>query len=75
MKDLTRREFLNTAAGAVIGGTVIGHAAFLNAAVVDTPSTIVDSSISKCAGLCVPIEPSIFPNRSVALYRAWYGPV
>ncbi len=62
MKDLTRREFINTAAGAAVASTIIGHTSFLNAAAADAPSAMVDSGSSNCTGSCTPIESAIFPK-------------
>ncbi|HWF65709.1 MAG TPA: beta-N-acetylhexosaminidase [Acidobacteriaceae bacterium] len=62
IKDITRREFLNTVAGAAVSSAIIGDATFLDAVVTDPPSTAVGVSNSKCVGLCAPLESLIFPQ-------------
>jgi Glycosyl hydrolase family 20, domain 2/Glycosyl hydrolase family 20, catalytic domain len=61
MKDLTRREFLNTAAGAAVGGAMIGHSGLLNAAAGAQPSTGVGSNTTR-VGAYGPLESVIFPK-------------
>jgi hypothetical protein len=56
-KDLTRREFLNTA-----GGAILGHTAFLNAAIADTSSATVGSINAQGVAARVPLESIIFPQ-------------
>ena len=63
MNDLTRREFLNTAAGAAVGGAVVGRTAFLNAAT-DRMLHLLRLAPGgvNCAGPCAPLESVIFPK-------------
>jgi Glycosyl hydrolase family 20, domain 2/Glycosyl hydrolase family 20, catalytic domain len=62
MKDLTRREFLNTAAGAAVAGAIVGPTGFLNAATTENSSTVVGFSNSKYIGTSAPLESAIFPK-------------
>lgn len=62
IEDLTRREFINTAAGAAVGGAIIGSTIFLNTAAAETISATVGSKDSKCVGPCMPLESLIFPQ-------------
>ncbi len=62
MNDLTRREFLNTAAGAAVGGAMIGRTTLLNAATINAPFAAVGSVDANCAGPCAPLESVIFPK-------------
>lgn len=61
MKDLTRREFLNTAAGAAVGGAMIGHSGFFNAPTADALSARAGSSTT-CVGPCGSLDSVIFPK-------------
>jgi Glycosyl hydrolase family 20, domain 2/Glycosyl hydrolase family 20, catalytic domain len=58
MRDLTRRAFLHTVAGAAAGGAIIGHDAFLYGDGQD----VAANSDSSCAGECSPLEALIFPK-------------
>ncbi|MHB2009059.1 MAG: glycoside hydrolase family 20 zincin-like fold domain-containing protein [Acidobacteriaceae bacterium] len=58
MKDLTRREFLHTAAGAAVGSTIVGHDAFLPDEAVAAPSTADGHS----DGADLPLQSPIFPK-------------
>lgn len=62
MKDITRREFINTAAGAAVGSAIIGNTTLLNAGNTDTLSAAIESSNSKCVGSCALLESLIFPQ-------------
>jgi hypothetical protein len=62
MNDLTRREFLNTAVGAAIGGTIIGHTGFLHGATGGTPSAMVDSSVTLDVEPTGSLDAVIFPK-------------
>ncbi len=62
MNDWTRREFLNTAAGAAISGAMMGHARVLNAATGDVPSVTVGSNAPPYAGPSGPLDSVIFPK-------------
>ncbi len=62
MNDWTRREFLNTAAGAAISGAMIGHARILNAATGDAPSAIAGSNAAQYSGASGPLDSVIFPK-------------
>jgi len=62
MKDLTRREFLNSAAGAAIGGAIVGHTEFLNASSPHSPFATLGFSDSRYIGARAPLESAIFPK-------------
>jgi hypothetical protein len=62
MKDLTRREFLHTVAGAAVGSTIGGHDTFRNSEAVAVPSTASGYSDRECAGACPPLQSLIFPK-------------
>ena len=62
MNDLTRREFINTAAGAAVGGVIIGPTAFLNATTADSPFAGTDSIAVDYVGPITPIDSVIFPK-------------
>ncbi len=61
-RDLTRREFLNTAAGATVGSAIIGHTPFLNAADPNPRLAMLASRDSHCAAACAPLDSVIFPK-------------
>ena len=58
MNDWTRREFLNSAAGAAISSAMIGHTRILNGATADATST----SAPQYAGPSGPLDSVIFPK-------------
>ncbi len=62
MNDWTRREFLNTAAGAAISGALIGHARVLNAEQGDAPAPMTGASGAQYVGPTGPIDTVIFPK-------------
>jgi Glycosyl hydrolase family 20, domain 2/Glycosyl hydrolase family 20, catalytic domain len=62
MKDLTRREFLHTVAGAAVGGTIGSHDPFIHGETLDAPSTASGQSGPECEGACLPPQSLIFPR-------------
>jgi len=62
MNDLTRREFINTAAVAAVGGAIIGPTAFLNATTAGAPFARTHSSAVNYVGPITPIDSVIFPK-------------
>ena len=62
MKDLTRREFIHTMAGAAVSGTIVGHDTFIHNETVDASSTASSENVRACVGACPPIESVIFPK-------------
>ena len=62
MDDWTRREFLNTAAGAAISSAMIGHTRILNAATGDAPVATAGLSAMQSVGPTGPLDSVIFPK-------------
>jgi len=62
MNDWTRREFLNTGAGAAISGAMIGHTRLLNAATGDAHAGTAESSATQYVGPTGPLDSVIFPK-------------
>ncbi len=62
MKDLTRREFLHTMAGAAVGGTIGGHDTLIHSQTLDAPSTSSGQRDRECDGASLALRSLIFPR-------------
>ena len=62
MKDITRREFLHTVAGAAVTGTIGSHDPFIYGENVAAQSTASDHSGREGDEVCQPLQSLIFPR-------------
>ncbi|MGB8479740.1 MAG: beta-N-acetylhexosaminidase [Acidobacteriaceae bacterium] len=62
MKDLTRREFLHTMAGAAVGSTIGSHDALIHGETRAAPSAASGQSDRECEGKCLALQSLIFPR-------------